>query len=69
MDEKERKESDVVLLKDMQTTAARMREFIVAMPPHDLLGYLYAQHTLKMMTDKRITDEKQPGADGPEDLT
>ena len=52
----------------MQTTAANMREIIVAMPPHDLLGYIYAQNTLKAMGDDGVADEEQPGADGPEDL-
>ncbi|MGI3164400.1 YecA family protein [Pseudooceanicola sp. 200-1SW] len=68
MDEKERKESEAALLLDMQTTAARMRELIVAMPPHDLLGYIYAQRMLKAMGDKRVADGEQPGADGSEDL-
>jgi hypothetical protein len=31
MDEKERKQAEASLLKDMETTAARMRELIMAM--------------------------------------
>ena len=34
------------LLIEMKTTAARMRELIVAMPPLDLLGYIYAKHMM-----------------------
>ena len=49
MNEKKRKEAAASLLKDMEKTAARMRELIVAMPPHDLLGYIYAQHMMKAM--------------------
>ncbi len=68
MDEKERKEAEAALLTEMQTTAASMREIIVAMPPHDLLGYIYAQPMLKGMGDKQVADGEQPGADDPEDL-
>ena len=38
MNERKRKEAAASLLTDMEATAARMRELIVAMPPHDLLG-------------------------------
>lgn len=31
------------LMKDMEVTAARMRELIVGMPPEKLFGYIYAQ--------------------------
>ncbi len=68
MDEKERKEAEAALLTEMQTTAASMREIIVAMPPHDLLGYIYAQPMLKGMGDRQVADGEQPGADDPEDL-
>ena len=68
MDEKERKEAEATLLLEMQVTAARMRELIVGMPPHDLLGYIYAQHMLKAIADKRVSAGKQPEADGPDDL-
>jgi hypothetical protein len=67
MDEKKRKEVATSLLKDMETTAARMRELIVAMPPHDLLGYIYAQHMMKAMADQSVTEE-QHSADRPDDL-
>ena len=67
MDEKKRKEAAASLLKDMETTAARMRELIVVMPPHDLLGYIYAQRLLKAMGDKSAAQE-QPKADAPDDL-
>ncbi len=51
----------------METTAARMRELIVAMPPHDLLGYIYAQRMIKAMADQSDTQD-QYEADGPDDL-
>lgn len=55
------------MLTDMETTAARMRELIVAMPPHDLLGYIYAQRMIKAMADQSDTQD-QYEADGPDDL-
>ncbi|WP_338508541.1 hypothetical protein [Burkholderia gladioli] len=67
MDEKNRKEAAASLLTDMETTAARMRELIVAMPPHDLLGYIYAQRMIKAMADQSDTQD-QYEADGPDDL-
>lgn len=67
MDEQKRKEIAASLLKDMEATAARMRELIVAMPPHDLLGYIYAQHMMKAMADQSAAEEQRE-ADGPDDL-
>lgn len=67
MNEIKLKETAASLLKDMETTAARMRELIVAMPPHDLLGYLYAQHMMKAMADQSAASE-QHEANGPDDL-
>ncbi|MCD0244385.1 hypothetical protein JWH11_00830 [Xanthomonas melonis] len=67
MNEEKRKEAAASLLKDMEATAARMRELIVAMPPHDLLGYIYAQHMMKAMVDQSAEDEQRE-ADGPNDL-
>jgi hypothetical protein len=49
-----RKEAASSLLRDMEATAARMRALIVAMPPHDLLGYIYAQ---RLMADQ-LKDSK-----------
>lgn len=37
------------------------------MPPHDLLGYIYAQHMMKAMVDQSA-EEEQREADGPNDL-
>lgn len=68
MDEKKRKEAEATLLKEMQVAAARMRELIVGMPPHDLLGYIYAQHMLKAIADQRGAAEEQTEGDGPDDL-
>ena len=67
MDEKIRKEAAASLLKDMEVTAARMRELIVAMPPHDLLGYIYAQHMMKAMAHQSVTQGQQE-ADRPDNL-
>jgi hypothetical protein len=67
MNEKKRKEIAASLLKDMETTAARMRVLIVAMPAHDLLGYIYAQRMMKAMADQSATEERRE-ADGPDDL-
>ncbi|WP_175684032.1 YecA family protein [Burkholderia cenocepacia] len=67
MDEKNRKEAAASLLTDMEATAARMRELIVAMPPHDLLGYIYAQRMIKAMADQSDTQD-QYEADGSDDL-
>ncbi len=67
MDEKIRKEAAASLLKDMEVTASRMRELIVAMPPHDLLGYIYAQYMMKAMADQRVIQGLND-ADSPDDL-
>lgn len=67
MDEEKRKEVVTSLLMDMEATAARMRELIVAMPPHDLLGYIYAQHMMKAMAHQSVTQE-QHEAGGQNDL-
>lgn len=67
MDKDKRKEIAASLLNDMEATAARMRALIVAMPPHDLLGYIYAQHMMKAMADQSTVEEQQE-ADGPDDL-
>ncbi|MNZ25890.1 hypothetical protein D3C78_430660 [compost metagenome] len=67
MDEKKRKESAASLLKDMEATAARMRELIVAMPPHDLLGYIYAQYMMKAMADQSLTQAQDEEHD-PDNL-
>ena len=67
MNKENLKEVNVFLLKGMEATAARMRELIVAMPPHDLLGYIYAQHVMKAMADQSVTQVGQE-ADAPADL-
>lgn len=67
MSEKERKEAAASLLRRMEAIAARMRELIVAMPPHDLLGYIYAQRMMKSIADQSITQE-QNEAVRPDDL-
>lgn len=67
MDEIKRKETAASMLKEMEAIAARMRELIVTMPPHDLLGYIYAQYMMKAMADQSATEEKRE-EDGPDDL-
>src|SRR6056297_1609374 len=66
-DEEKRKEAAASLLKEMEATAARMRALIVAMPAHDLLGYIYAQHMMKAMA-VQSTAEENDEADGQDDL-
>lgn len=68
MNEIKQKETAASLLKDMEATAARMRELIVAMPPHDLLGYLYFQYQFKAMANQGAASE-QHEANDPDDLT
>lgn len=51
----------------MEATAAHMRTLIVAMPPQDLLGYIYAQYMLKAMSEQDSTAEEREAA-GPDDL-
>lgn len=67
MYEKKREEVTASLLKDMEMTAARMRELIVAMPPHDLLGYIYAQRMMQVMADQGV-EQDQHKADEQRDL-
>lgn len=67
INESKRKEAAASLLKDMEATATRMRELILAMPPHDLLGYIYAQHMMRAMADQGAVDEQRK-PDGPGDL-
>lgn len=67
MNEQKRKEVAASLLKDMEAAAGRMRALIVAMPAHDLLGYIYAQHIIKAVTDQGTTGEQRE-ANGPDDL-
>lgn len=67
MDEKRRTGVVASLLNDMESTATRMRELIVAMPPHDLLGYIYAQRLMKGIADQSA-DQKRHEPDGQADL-
>jgi hypothetical protein len=67
VDEPKRKEAAAALRKDMEATAALMRTLIVAMPPPDLLGYIYAQRLMKAMADQSFTEEESEAA-RPDDL-
>lgn len=58
MDKERRKEVAGHLLKEMEATAAGMRTLIVAMPPLDLLGYIYAQRMMKAIADQDATEEQ-----------
>lgn len=51
----------------MEAGSARIRELIVAMPPHDLLGYIYAQYMMKAMADQSAA-EGQCETDAPDEL-
>ena len=52
MDEQGREKAAASLLNDMEDTAARMRELIVGMPAHDLIGYIYAQRLMSVLKDR-----------------
>ncbi|QKK20483.1 SEC-C metal-binding domain-containing protein [Rhizobium indicum] len=67
MDEQKRKEAAASLLKEMEKTAARMRALIVAVPPHDLLGFIYAQYMMKAIAIQGAVSG-QSNADGTDDL-
>ena len=63
MDENKRKEIATSLLKEMENIAARMRALIVAMPPQELLGYLYAQFMMKAMVGQSADQEQNETGD------
>lgn len=65
-DEQRRKEAAASLLKDMEAIGARIRALIVAMPPHDLLGYIYNQRLLEVMADESAPDKRHK-SDGLKD--
>lgn len=67
IDHEKQKEAAASLLKEMEATAARMRELIVAMPAHDLLGYIYAQYMMKAMAVQSAAEENSV-AEGQDDL-
>ena len=64
----QKKNETASLLRDMEVTAAQLRELIVNMSPHDLLGYLYAQRTMKAEKGESTTIEhKEAGILSPFD--
>ena len=67
IDQESRKEAAACLLKEMETTAARMRALIVSMSAHDLLGYIYAQHMMKDTAEQSTSAESVEAGD-PDDL-
>lgn len=58
MDQQRQGEAEPAIQKEMEVTAARMRALITAMPPLDLLGYIYAQRIMMAMTENIDTDEQ-----------
>ncbi len=67
MDQEKMTDAYVSLLRGMESTAAHMRDLIVAMPPHDLLGYIYARHMMKAIADQRGShDQHEEGV--PDEL-
>jgi hypothetical protein len=64
---REKSANTASFLNDMKATSARMRELIVAMPPLDLLGYIYAQLIIKAMADQSAAEE-QYQTDARDDL-
>lgn len=62
MNEIKRKEAAASLLIAMEEIATRMRDLIIAMPPHELLGYIYAQYMISAMADESAPQEQ--GRDG-----
>lgn len=67
MDEKILKDTSASLLKDMEAIAATMRELIIHLSPHELLGYIYAQYMMKSMADQSIVQVKGQ-SEGSNDL-
>lgn len=67
MEGKKGNEAAASLLRSMEAIAARMRELIVGMPPHDLLGYIYAQRMMKAMAGQSGTHASRE-ADRSDDL-
>lgn len=65
--EQKRRKAALSLLRDMETTAERMRALILPMPPLELLGYIYAQYMLKEMSEQDNTAEESEAA-GSDDL-
>lgn len=66
--EQKRNESVATLMKEMETTAYKMRALIVGMPPKDLLGYIYTQRVMQMTpSGNQATQERN--TDGPDDTT
>lgn len=61
MPEEKRLEVVASTLEEMETLASRIRELIVAQPPHDLLGYIYGQRMLMALHESEGTEQQNPG--------
>jgi hypothetical protein len=51
------KQSSLKLLREMESTANRIRALIVSMPAQDLIGYIYAQFMMKAIVGQSASDE------------
>lgn len=67
MDKQMRETAAASLLKSMESIAARIRALIVAMPPKELLGYIYAQPIFKLISENDNT-ETESEASVPDNL-
>ncbi len=67
MDAQEREKAAASLVRKMETTASRMRGLIVAQPPLDLLGYIYARYLLDAMSDQ-VSAVAETAEPDPRDL-
>ena len=61
MTPEKRTEAVVTLMRDMEATASQMRTLIVGMPPEDLLGYIYAQHMMKVIANDETSSVESNG--------
>lgn len=55
------------LRQEMEVAANRIRELVLSLPPHDLLGYIFAQH-IKAAMAQIGNDHDQEQSDGVKDL-
>lgn len=56
--EQKRRRAASSLLKEMEAIALRMRSIIVEMPPLELLGYIYAQRMIKVISEQDSAEEE-----------
>lgn len=61
--EQKRRMAASSMLRSMEDIASRMRSLIVTFPPLELLGYIYAQRMMKVMSDRYDADEGEEATD------